>query len=205
MTKHSIIFHMLIDFIYLLCVIKLNKILKELMIEALPPSPPAQPPAIHIQHQDFSPDFIEYMKNVENSIYAGFDKQKKLWFPYKDKSGWHIAYGHKLESNEIIHFRHGINQSAADKLLIRDLQKAKLRVHDYIKEKYKVDLMLTKKQEEMLLDFSYNLGGLEEFPKFVDAVLRNQKDIIKREYVRHFAGKELVGRNQSFFNRFLTT
>ena len=183
--------------------IKLNNILEELMIEALPSSPEPSP-AIHVQHQEFSSDFVKYMRTVENSIGAGFNKQEHLWYPYKDEAGWHIAYGHKLKSNEIIHFRHGINQVSAEKLLTQDLQIAKLRVHSYIKETYKIDILLSKKQEEMLMDFSFNLGGLEKFPKFVDAVLRNKADIIKKEYIRNFAGKELTGRNEAFFNRFLS-
>jgi GH24 family phage-related lysozyme (muramidase) len=179
--------------------IKLNKIIEELMIEALSPAP-----AIHVQHQEFSPDFMQYMRTVENSIGAGFDKQKQLWYPYKDVAGWHIAYGHKLKPDEISHFRRGINQAAAERLLNQDLQIAKRRIHNYIKETYKVDILLSKKQEEMLMDFSFNLGGLDKFPKFVDAVLRNKVDIIKREYIRNFAGKELTGRNEAFFNRFLS-
>jgi len=174
------------------------------MLEALPTAIQTPAPAINVQHQEFSPDFIVYMKNVENSIGKGLDKHKNLWYPYKDKSGWHIAYGHKLEKGEIINFKHGISQSDADKFLINDLKIAKLRMKDYIKTTYKVNIMLTKKQEEMLLDFSYNLGGLEEFPKFVDAVLRNKTDVVKKEYIRHFAGKELIGRNRAFFERFLT-
>jgi len=174
------------------------------MLEALPSVPTQQPSAIHVQHQEFSPDFVEYMRTVENSVGAGLNKQDHLWYPYKDISGWHIAYGHKLKPNEISNFRHGINQNDAEKLLIQDLQIAKRRVHNYIKTTYKVDILLTKKQEEMLMDFSFNLGGLEKFPKFVDAVLRNKVDIIKKEYIRNFAGKELTGRNEAFFSRFLS-
>ena len=174
------------------------------MLEALPVATQGPPPAIQVQHQEFSPDFITYMKDVENSINKGFDKNKKLWYPYKDESGWHIAYGHKLAENEIINFRHGISQDKANKFLINDLKIAKYRIKNYIKTTYKVDILLTKKQEEMLLDFSYNLGGIEEFPKFVDAVLRNRTDIIRKEYIRHFAGKELIERNRAFFDRFLT-
>ena len=28
-------------------------------------------------------------------------------------------------------------------------------------------------------------------------------NVVKREYIRNFAGKELTGRNEAFFNRFL--
>lgn len=183
--------------------IKLKKIIEEFMIEALPSPAQSQPPAIHAQYQEFSPDFIKYMQTVENSIHTGFDKQKQLWFPYKDITGWHIAYGHKLRDNEVINFKEGIDQKAAERLLTQDLQIAKYRVHDYIKKTYKSDVMLSKKQEEMLLDFSFNLGGLHKFPKFVDAVLRNQLDIVKKEYIRKSADQELTGRNEAFFNRFL--
>jgi GH24 family phage-related lysozyme (muramidase) len=181
--------------------IKLREIIEEFMIEAL--SPATQPPAIHIQHQEFSPDFIKYIKTVENSIYAGFDKQKKLWFPYKDIAGWNIAYGHKLEDDEIINFKNGIDQKTAEKILIQDLQIAKQRMRNYIKKTYNVNIMLSKKQEEMLMDFSFSLGGLEKFPKFTDAVLRNNWNTAKKEYIRSSAGKKLTGRNEAFFNRFL--
>ena len=181
--------------------IKLKKIVEEFMIEAIETTPPA-PPAIHAQDQEFSPDFIKYIKTVENSILAGFDKQNKLWFPYEDIAGWHIAYGHKLKETKISSFEEGISQKEANALLIHDLHLAKIRVHDYIRNTYKADILLSEKQEEMLTDFSFSLGGLEKFPKFVDAVLKEDWDTVKKEYIRSSAGKELKGRNEAFFNRF---
>ena len=55
----------------------------------------------------------------------------------------------------------------------------------------------------MLTDFAFNLGGLNKFPKFVDAVLRNKWDIVKKEYQRGSGGKLLKGRNSAFYDRFL--
>jgi len=64
--------------------------------------------------------------------------------------------------------------------------------------------MLSQKQSEMLTDFSFNVrGGLKTFPKFTDAVLHNQWDIVKQEYLRKSNGKNLTGRNKAFFDRFL--
>ena len=167
------------------------------MIEVLPP-------AIHAHHQEFSPDFVKYIQTVENSVYAGFNKQKQLWFPYKDIVGWHIAYGHKLNRKELINFRNGISQKYAEELLSQDLHIAKERVYNYIIKTYKVNIHLSETQEEMLVDFSFNLGGLEEFPKFTDAVLRNNYDIIKKEYIRSSNGRKLDDRNEEFFKKFLS-
>ena len=172
------------------------------MIEALPPLQP--PPAIHVQCQEFSSDFVKYMQIVENSIHAGFNKQRKLWFPYKDVAGWHIAYGHKLSRKDLVNFRNGISQKDAERLLVQDLHIAKVRVHNYIIKTYKVNILLSEKQKEMLVDFSFNLGGLEEFPKFTEAVVRNNYNIIKKEYIRSSNGRKLDDRNEKFFKRFLS-
>ena len=100
-------------------------------------------------------------------------------------------------------FKKGISDGDVEKLLKSDLTIASKHVHEYIKNRYKVDVMLTQRQNEMLSDFAFNLGSLKKFPKFVDAVLRNQWDIVKKEYVRTASGKSLKQRNQAFYDRFL--
>ena len=182
--------------------IKLKEILNEIT-NALPPPPIVQQSTNNTQQ--FSPDFIKYIKIVENGRGVGFDKKKNLWFPYNDSAGPNIGYGHRINNNQLKYYAtNGVDQSKVDQLLINDLAIAKKRVYDYIQKTYKVNLLLTPKQEEMLTDFSYNLGGLEKFPKFTDAVLRNQWDIVKKEYIRKAAGKELTGRNKAFYNRYLS-
>ncbi len=67
-------------------------------------------------------------------------------------------------------------------------------------------MKLNQKQEEMLTEFAFNLGGLDKFPKFVDAVLRNNWDIVKKEYKRKYTSptgiKDLHARNSPFSRRF---
>jgi hypothetical protein len=57
-------------------------------------------PAIHQQAHKFDSDFVEYIKNVENGVKSGFNKN--LWFPHKSPEGGFptIAYGHKLTSSQ---------------------------------------------------------------------------------------------------------
>ncbi len=180
--------------------IKLGQIIKEIMDAA---------PTNNIQQASsnaLSSDFINYIKAVENGQKVGYDKTKQLWFPHKSVEGGlpTIGYGHKIQTtNELTGFNKGISDSAAESLLKSDLSIAEKRVHEYIKKRYKVDVMLTTRQNEMLTDFAFNLGSLNKFPKFTDAVLRNRWDIVKQEYIRKAGTKELTGRNQAFFNRFL--
>lgn len=137
----------------------------------------------------------------------GYDKNKKLWFPYAKAENGNvvIAYGHKSKSPiEIKSLKKGITDDQAERLLISDLEIAKQLVNKYIEKKYKVKLLLDKNQNEILADFAFNLGGLEKFPKFVDAVLKKDWKVVKKEYKRNTDGNMLTKRNQEFFNRYLT-
>lgn len=184
--------------------IKLAQIVKEIMDT----SPPVIIKKQNVQQSPtnvLSSDFINYIKYVENDRKVGYDSIRKLWFPHKSYEGGMpiIGYGHKIKNKqELVDFDKGIADDMIEKLLKFDLTEANKRVHEYIKTKYKINLTLNQKQNEMLTDFSFNLGGLEKFPKFTDAVLRNQMDIAKKEYKRFSGGKELTARNESFYNRF---
>jgi len=183
--------------------IKLGKLLKEIM-DAVPATPQQNvQPAVT---SNLSPEFVNYIKFVENGQKVGFDRNKKLWFPHKSYEGGlpTIGYGHKVkDNNQLTAFKKGITDDAVTRLLTNDLAEANKKVHEYIKNKYKVNLTLTQRQNEMLTDFAFNLGSLEKFPKFVDALLRNNNEVVKKEYKRFSNGKELTGRNTAFYNRFL--
>ncbi len=167
----------------------------------MPPIPHVQPASTNI----FSSDFLNYMKSVENGIKKGFDSRTNLWYPHKSIEGGipTIAYGHKIKSkHELKALKKGISDEDALRLLHQDLSVANKHVHEYIKKVYNVNLMLNEKQEQMLTDFAYNVG-LDKFPKFVDAVVREDWNKMKQEYKRYSSGKELTDRNQRFFNTFL--
>ena len=175
---------------------------------------PAQPPAIHqtVQKSDpvLSKDFINYLKAVENRGKAGFKNGR--WFPHNDPSGgFNVGYGHHLQSDEEYRriAKSGLTDQQVEQLLAQDILDAKKKVDDYIRKKYKVNLRLTPDQYHMLIDYVFNLGGLESFPKMVDAVLRSDKDKMKQEYKRtavlNGKKKELTGRNTAFAQQFLAS
>lgn len=165
-------------------------------------------PAITQQHFTFNKDFINFIKRLENDAATGFDG--KMWHLHKSPEGGlpEIGYGHKIQNrNELTQYKNGISNTDVEKLLLRDLESARQKVHSYIFSKYKVKLVLPLNKEEMLTEFAFNLGGLYKFPKFVDAVLRDQWDVVKKEYkrtatIRGIRG-ELTTRNREFYNRFL--
>jgi len=156
--------------------------------------------------QSFDRSFLNYMKNVENGILKGYDRSKNLWFPHESYEGGlpTIGYGHKIKTkNELNRMNRGVTDSEINRMLTQDLETAKKSVEDYIEKRYKVKLMLEKNQQEMLVDFAFHLGSLDKFPEFTEAVLKKDWNTVKKEYKRHARGKELTGRNDSFYQRYL--
>ena len=157
-----------------------------------------------------TPEFLGYIRGVENPQRVGWDKTRKLWFPHKDPSGgFNIGYGHHFQSMEDYqrYKTSGMSNEGVEKLLVQDILAARKVIQKYIQRRYKVNLQLTPHQEQMLIDYVFNSGGLEKFPKMVDAVLRSDKEKMRKEYKR-FAKiggqkKELAGRNQQFASNFM--
>jgi GH24 family phage-related lysozyme (muramidase) len=185
--------------------------LKELITEIMNATPSATPPVPAIQSSTnaygFDASFVDYIKSMENPNKEGYHNGK--WYPHKMPDGSpSIGYGHLIKKSEVRRMATGVNDIEVEKLLKDDLIKAKKGVYDYIEQTYKVNLKLPTKTEEMLMDFSYNLGGLKKFPKFVDAVLRGEMDKARAEYKRFYhtptGEKRIMNlRNKSFFDRYL--
>ena len=142
--------------------------------------------------------FIDYIKKVENQGKVGYNAEKKLWFPHKSFEGGSdtIGYGHKIQKGE--DFSKGITDAQAESLLKTDLAKAKQQVYKEIG-----GIKLTPQQEEMFVDFVFNMGTLKKFPKFTEFALKNDLEGMKSQYKRYAGGKELKGRNTAFLKRFL--
>ena len=162
-------------------------------------APDAKPAITKTVQSDLDQSFVDYIKSVENALRAGYNKNKKLWFPHKSFEGGSdtIGYGHKIQSEE--DFSKGITDSQAEALLKKDLRKAAEQVKKEVGNK-----QLTKKQMEMFVDFVFNMGTLKKFPKFTQAALKNDVNAMKSQYKRYSGGKELKGRNSAFLQRFLT-
>jgi GH24 family phage-related lysozyme (muramidase) len=143
--------------------------------------------------------FMDYIKKVENQGKVGYNAEKKLWFPHKSFEGGSdtIGYGHKIQKGE--DFSKGITDAQAESLLKTDLAKAKQQVYKELGS-----VKLTPQQEEMFVDFVFNMGTLKKFPKFTEFALKNDLDGMKSQYKRYAGGKELKGRNSEFLKRFLS-
>ena len=142
--------------------------------------------------------FMDYIKKVENQGRVGYNVEKKIWFPHKSFEGGSdtIGYGHKLQKGE--DFSKGITDTQAEDLLKKDLEKAKQQVYKELG-----GIKLTPQQEEMFIDFVFNMGTLNKFPKFTEFALKNDLEGMKSQYKRYAGGKELKGRNTEFLKRFL--
>jgi len=156
-------------------------------------------PSVTQSVQKSSGSFTDYIKKVENQGKVGYDAQKKLWFPHKSFEGGSdtIGYGHKIQKGE--DFSKGITDAQAEELLKKDLVKAKDQVYKELG-----GMKLTPKQEEMFIDFVFNMGTLKKFPKFTEFALKNDLGGMRDEYKRYAGGKELKGRNNEFLKRFLS-
>lgn len=165
------------------------------------------PPAIHqsYEHQ-FSGDFLEYIKNVENGVRKGYNAKTDRWSVIGDPNGRDqiIGYGHKLRPGD--NFSKGISEADAIRLLNQDLNIARDKARKEVDASYGLGLFaqLPLKSQEMLTDFVYNLGSLRSFPKFTRAVLTNDVATMNLEYKRFTNGRELEGRNREFQARYLT-
>ena len=133
-----------------------------------------------------------------------------------------IGIGHKLTQTEIDNNAvHGfdldtLTKEQARAILKKDLPEYKSMLKADLKNNYKNYKMkqpidydtLDPKRQEMLLDFTFNLGGLKKFPKFTEAVLKGDMATAKKEYKRKFTDdkgvtKELKDRNEQFYNTYL--
>jgi len=150
-----------------------------------------------------TPDFINYMKSVENGVKAGF--KHGMWHPHKSVEGGTdtIAYGHKLHPGN--NFSRGLTDAQATALLKQDINAAAERAKQITNYKFGQGAWerLDNIKKEMLTDFAFN-GVLAKFPKFLDGVVTNNTAEINAQYKRHVNGKELTGRNSAFANRYLS-
>ena len=198
---------------------RVKKVIDQI-VEAPQPALPAKqavrphvtPPAIQRAAQPSSSfitqDYLDYIKTAENRSRVGFEKGR--WYPHKDPSGgWNVGYGHHLTDSEYQSIsKYGLSNQEVENFLIQDLMAAHRKVHDYITKKYGVKLHLTPKQDQMLVDYVFNLGSLSSFPKMVDAIVRSDREKMGKEYKRSAVingkRKEITGRNTQFANKFLS-
>lgn len=164
--------------------------------------------------------FTNYIERVE-----GFKTGKgKTPFRYPSPEGGldTVGLGHKLiqdeiDSNSVYGFDlDTLTKEQAREIFREDLIKYEKMLKSDLKTNYKKYEMkqpidydtLNRKQQEMLLDFTFNLGSLKSFPKFTEAVLKGDMATARKEYKRYFEDdkgkvKEVKNRNEQFFETYL--
>jgi GH24 family phage-related lysozyme (muramidase) len=168
-----------------------------------------------------TPDrFTTYIERVE-----GFKTgEGKTPFRYTSPEGGldTIGLGHKLtqkevDSNSVYGFDlDTLTKEQAKEIFKKDLPKYEKMLKSDLKTNYKKYKMkqpinydtLNRKQQEMFLDFTFNLGSLRSFPKFTEAVLKGDMATARKEYKRTFTNdkgvtKEVKDRNEQFYNTYL--
>jgi GH24 family phage-related lysozyme (muramidase) len=169
---------------------------------------------------DTSDRFTTYIERVE-----GFKTgEGKTPFRYTSPEGGldTIGLGHKLtqkevDSNSVYGFDlDTLTKEQAKEIFKKDLPKYEKMLKSDLKTNYKKYKMkqpinydtLNRKQQEMFLDFTFNLGSLRSFPKFTEAVLKGDMATARKEYKRTFTNdkgvtKEVKDRNEQFYNTYL--
>mgnify|MGYP003664212199 FL=1 len=157
--------------------------------------------------------FIEYLKKVENGGKTGWSNDDQLWYSHASPEGGNdtIGYGHKLLNSELEQAAKGLTDNEIDDLLLEDLHTASNVAYTVLSQHFNANFDdLCVNSQEMLIDFAYNLGGngLRKFPKFVNAVIDNNTEIMLQEYKRYYTSgngvkKELEQRNKEFQTLFL--
>ena len=157
--------------------------------------------------------FIEYLKKVENGGKTGWSNDDQLWYSHASPEGGNdtIGYGHKLLNSELEQSAKGLTDNEIDDLLLEDLHTASNVAYTILSQHFNANFDdLCVNSQEMLIDFAYNLGGngLRKFPKFVNAVIDDNIEVMSQEYKRYYTSgngvkKELEQRNKEFQTLFL--
>lgn len=129
------------------------------------------------------------------------NQYKDIYYPEKSFEGGDetIGYGHKIQRGE--DFSQGISQEKAVELLKEDLRLAKNRIPFDISD-------LPVKNQQFLIELSFNVGDVNKFPKFTKACRENNWKVMQKEYKRYCVvrGKrvELKQRNKLLFSFFFS-
>jgi len=159
-----------------------------------------------ITRADEGEDFVNYMKKIENAQLLAGDTSM-LQHDSAEGGNKTIAYGHKLTDAEVKSGKvygfdiANLTTDQANEILKLDLSKAYKQLTDKFGREF---LNLDDRRKQMLVDMQFNLGSLEAFPKFTEALFAGDETTMMKEYKRSFRDPEsgnmkpLTGRNKDF-------
>lgn len=135
----------------------------------------------------------------ENPNKKGFDSETQLWKPHTSAEGGTptIGYGTKLTqpeyesgkiklNNKEVDWIKGLTEEEVQMLKNQDIQYAQSKAKAYIDNTYGSGTFNKMPQTSQMLatDYTYNLGNLNTYPKFTEALVNNDIDGMKKEYSR---------------------
>lgn len=141
--------------------------------------------------------FRNAIRDVENSVQAGYNKKTDSWTPHTSVEGGSdtLAYGHKLTSKEMTDgfvevdgnqysFREGesqITQRVADRLLEQDLDKSE----KFLTNNFKGYDDFPDKYKRVLVSLQFNTGNVTQrkWPKLAKAMQAGNDQAVRREMV----------------------
>jgi len=149
--------------------------------------------------------FINYMKTVENAQLLAGDKSK-LQHSSVEGGNDTVAFGHKLTDKEVSSGKvygydyTNLTTDQANDIFNADIKKAHAALIDKFGNQY---TGLDNRRKQILIDFQYNLGSLNAFPKFTTALFAGDEATMMKEYKRFFKDPKSgdmkpLGRNKNF-------
>ena len=185
------------------------------------------------QNVIYDNDFREWLKVVENISKKGWNSSTERWYVISSPDpGCEIAWGIKVDCDD---YSYGITEDEAESLFTKAIKRAYNSGDNYFSDRFDISLDdMFQPFQEVVIDFSYNLGSPKSFPKFMEALYKfdyilhvqngyysdtkgwnNQqtlnkiKETLKEEYKRYWTDRgrkrELGNRNDTFYYRFLSS
>jgi hypothetical protein len=144
--------------------------------------------------------YMPKLMRLENGIKKGYNSELNIWFPHDSVEGGSktVAYGHKLKKGES--FDKGIPNDLAMQLLQKDLLEHRAAAAKEFNKRFGAGEFekLREGKQVLLTDYHFN-GVYNDFPKFIEALYKNDWAGVEKEYKRSSAGKPLESRNKATF------
>jgi len=180
--------------------------------------PTRQAQAVDLDTPTFSERFINYVEKVEGIYNEKGGEKGRTPFRYPSKEGGldTVGIGHKLtqdqiDSNSVYNYDlDTLTQEQVDLIFVKDLELTVKGLDTVLQKEHNTSYKdLTPKQQEMLLDFHFNVKtGIKAFPEFTKGVIKNDLPKMRKEYLRYMKDPDtrkmvLLGRNKIFYDTYL--
>lgn len=182
--------------------------------------PLTEKPLTNITKTSLNVESYETLRNFLREAEGDKHTQRKLgtfkkdkFFPHTSPEGGNptIGYGHKITHEELQSdlFSRGITSEQADKLFEKDIQRSERKAKHYFDNRFgtKTWNNLDSHRKSMVIEFIFNLGDLNKFPRFTKALVNEDWEKASKEYKRYFKvgrrRRELKRRNKLFYKEFI--